>query len=687
MASASTSSTRPLVNNDNDANTGNESKSYFRKTVCLHDWWLINAEHEYEGKRLGVAGFTSREQQAMRVFVSAPISRRYDVFTLETIDGICVIVKGLINKVRTEENGFPSEVFNHFVFGFPPHWEEYAAEIVARSNRGLGKFSMCSGTVTGEGDSYEGTPKNNEKGITEERHDDRGRESGAVEDNESPVGVRKVWPSHVLSGNIVGGASKDLTLQNQGFASLTSAEVEHRADTCSGVSNIDVGSTVERFSSASKDEGHLSFTAGLVNNDTCNMVNSSLSTNPASNDVNSLDVNITVELEAPSHRVLRSGKKVNLQKNERKVKKGTHGNPKGNNLENVKNLNDNTKMDNTMMESPLPGTSDVNNANSLKVSEDVIAETSSMNARSFKRLEDSKLYGKDVGIERGSINFSAVSLLQHPEMAVGCVDEGVISVNNSKLSNIAAGGIENESLSGAPVVESTNTEGAAGNCPDDIARQHIGLYGSERNIVSPFIKNMYANATPNNDKTGRSYKLRNLRDHQKENPVSNWFLKYRSRKCNSPSGAPKNLGEEKLNTKSITKNFVFGEEKDILAKTRRNSEGKMLRTCLSKSKLKQVDSQTTNCLLYNHKNKSSSVSMGSSEEVKYSVPDGDRDSGGGNDFKTAAVKKKSNSKGASKAKRKLEYVTPITRKGKREASIVTPESFKRSRSGSSSHWN
>lgn len=29
--------------------------------VCLHDWWLIKAGKDFEGKRLAVAGFTSRE--------------------------------------------------------------------------------------------------------------------------------------------------------------------------------------------------------------------------------------------------------------------------------------------------------------------------------------------------------------------------------------------------------------------------------------------------------------------------------------------------------------------------------------------------------------------------------------------------------------------------------------------------
>lgn len=46
----------------------------------------------------------------MRVFVSAPIIKRYDEFSLETVDGKCVIISGLINEQRTIENGFGPEV-------------------------------------------------------------------------------------------------------------------------------------------------------------------------------------------------------------------------------------------------------------------------------------------------------------------------------------------------------------------------------------------------------------------------------------------------------------------------------------------------------------------------------------------------------------------------------------------------
>lgn len=52
--------------------------------------------------------------EAMRVFVSAPIIKRYDVFSLETADGVYVIISGFINQERTRENGFAPEVCSFF---------------------------------------------------------------------------------------------------------------------------------------------------------------------------------------------------------------------------------------------------------------------------------------------------------------------------------------------------------------------------------------------------------------------------------------------------------------------------------------------------------------------------------------------------------------------------------------------
>ncbi|XP_051129263.1 kinetochore-associated protein KNL-2 homolog isoform X2 [Andrographis paniculata] len=94
---------------ESESESGNVPKSHFKKTVCLADWWLTKVETGFQRRGLAVAGFSSREKQALRVFSSAPILKRYDIFTLETSDGICVILKGFINKAQTLENGFPSD--------------------------------------------------------------------------------------------------------------------------------------------------------------------------------------------------------------------------------------------------------------------------------------------------------------------------------------------------------------------------------------------------------------------------------------------------------------------------------------------------------------------------------------------------------------------------------------------------
>ncbi|KAL3839552.1 hypothetical protein ACJIZ3_024143 [Penstemon smallii] len=126
-----TSALSPCVHN----NCGNIPKSRFQTTVFLDDWWLVKAENDdLQSTRVAIAGrcvcIGVKGKQPMRVFSSLPILKRYDEFTLETTDGKCVIIKGSINKARTSENGFPSDVCNHFMYGFPSYWKEYAEKFM-----------------------------------------------------------------------------------------------------------------------------------------------------------------------------------------------------------------------------------------------------------------------------------------------------------------------------------------------------------------------------------------------------------------------------------------------------------------------------------------------------------------------------------------------------------------------------
>ncbi|XP_019187546.1 PREDICTED: uncharacterized protein LOC109182005 [Ipomoea nil] len=151
----------PTTNHAADENDGDisemdsGSKSYFQKAVCLTDWWLVKAENDSRGKRLAVGGFTLRHN-VRQEFSSAPIEKVYDVFTLETMDGICILLKGFLNKTRTRENGFPSKVFDNFILGFPPNWESFAVKDsweesppkVSEIAIGPQKSSSCSQSVS-----------------------------------------------------------------------------------------------------------------------------------------------------------------------------------------------------------------------------------------------------------------------------------------------------------------------------------------------------------------------------------------------------------------------------------------------------------------------------------------------------------------------------------------------------------
>ncbi|KAI3723707.1 hypothetical protein L2E82_35464 [Cichorium intybus] len=83
---------------------------------------------------LGSASFgkkcnlNTENQKEMQVFYSAAISKRVDNNTLETIDGYTVTILGCIHRSRTLSYGFPHEVCDHFLSGFPSKWKDYASQ-------------------------------------------------------------------------------------------------------------------------------------------------------------------------------------------------------------------------------------------------------------------------------------------------------------------------------------------------------------------------------------------------------------------------------------------------------------------------------------------------------------------------------------------------------------------------------
>ncbi|BAT91276.1 hypothetical protein VIGAN_06259300 [Vigna angularis var. angularis] len=127
------------------ATPSNDNEScVFQRTVTLYDWWLIKATNDFQGKRLAVAGVSSRKDEAMRVFVSAPVIKRYDMFSLKTADGIYLLMSGFINEQRSVQNGFDPQVLDRFLFGFPPDWESHALDFSKEeSTTGNDSGSAC----------------------------------------------------------------------------------------------------------------------------------------------------------------------------------------------------------------------------------------------------------------------------------------------------------------------------------------------------------------------------------------------------------------------------------------------------------------------------------------------------------------------------------------------------------------
>ncbi|XP_024189265.1 uncharacterized protein LOC112193374 isoform X1 [Rosa chinensis] len=120
-------------------------RSHFKPTVTLSDWWLVKSEENDEKRRLAVAGVSSAPQEIpRRVFYSAPISKKYDVFTLETTDGVCIILDGIINKQQTIANGFPDEVARRFQLGFYAGWEKGVAEFLGGDSNTTGVSERIS---------------------------------------------------------------------------------------------------------------------------------------------------------------------------------------------------------------------------------------------------------------------------------------------------------------------------------------------------------------------------------------------------------------------------------------------------------------------------------------------------------------------------------------------------------------
>ncbi|KAI5395358.1 uncharacterized protein LOC127093321 isoform X1 [Lathyrus oleraceus] len=132
------------------------AESHFLPTVTLFDWWLVKSPNN----RLSISGISSRKGEAVRVFNSSPIVRRYDYNYLETADGISILIRGIINEERTLESGFTPQIFKSFYIGFPSYWEscaldcfrEEAEPITDSVNAVMDTVSAAREDISSEGD-------------------------------------------------------------------------------------------------------------------------------------------------------------------------------------------------------------------------------------------------------------------------------------------------------------------------------------------------------------------------------------------------------------------------------------------------------------------------------------------------------------------------------------------------------
>ncbi|KAK2975096.1 hypothetical protein RJ640_014458 [Escallonia rubra] len=551
----------PADNRRHDGGGGggkqNTCSSYFQKTVCLEDWWLIKVENGLEGKRLGVAGFTSRDRGARRAFCSAPILKRYDVFTLETMDGICVLIKGFLNKARTEENGFPSEawevvslrlpnmvinlsvrelmlesggmnqskvvfargtrnlaaltgkssmlkVFSYFVFGFPPFWEECAEKCLE------GSFAqdVVSKADGSHKDFRERIPENSENAC----------------------------------GN---------------------QELRVCAD--AGVSSVDVEGTVEKFSSPAKNEGHSRPEVDHVSKDNdalmnAGMENCSLLEDPSTEAVSAL--NMALQVDESSHRSTISTEGTDSRES------GTPGKSEGKESQVLPTPGCNANACDASVESSVPNTSNVESATPSVFYEAVSTETSCVNTSS-KRSDRSKRSEKDSkGRLGGNTNIFFASSFQNSEVLVRCDKENPLGVDDLHLST---GGTEK-------VAEIPNAQELQGNCPTVTMRQPTGSPGLEGDVFASYIVDMDEHVTISNKEGRREYKLTTSGDHKNDDVASKCNDKIKSRKNISAAGDFENLGTEDVNNMSSLLGAASEGRKDNSEEITSHSEGRNSRT-------------------------------------------------------------------------------------------------------------
>ncbi|KAK3226422.1 hypothetical protein Dsin_006284 [Dipteronia sinensis] len=588
MLSPTASAHAPASSNNHD---DNKSSSYFQSTVCLYDWWLIKSDEIFEGKRLAVAGFPYRELQAMRVFTSAPIVKRLDIFTLESADGICIILRGFINKSHTMENGFSDEVFSHFLFGFPPFWEAYNENCLEEeftTGPSLATIPDTNGSATGH-DAVAGM-KNTNPNTTPINYEVNGKNKHNVEDINEGSPERMVNSKSCDEGS-KGTALKSKTLEPASLESLTiskAALVECPIAKASNVENLNssnldpampVGDSsleliITSTNSKTQDPSCLESTISNAELGECPIPKASNVENLYSSNLDpavpmgdsGLDLRITSrKSKTQEPACLESISIANAASGECSISKASD-------IEYLKSSN---------LDPAVPmGNPGVN-----------LGITSSRPKNSEQQDEN--------GVTCGNKDCSTFSLPQEFFATVRCTGEKPSGVEGSSLSGFGLGVMHTPSLSTSPIYEDPNYQKPSGNCVDDT--MNFPTVESDINVNDFTPTKVHTNAlnvTPSNSGSRKT---------RSQNKRSGYTGSVKSKNKELMPKISEHSDGENLKRCSSGTAIHSGKKKDIVEAARSQSIKKMVRNMNGNSNGKKNERHTVVLAMKSKRNKMGSV--------------------------------------------------------------------------------
>ncbi|KAK2657921.1 hypothetical protein Ddye_010973 [Dipteronia dyeriana] len=576
--------------------------------------------------------------QAMRVFTSAPIVKQYDVFTLETADGICIILSGFINKARTKENGFSDEVFSHFLFGFPPFWEAYNEKCLEEeftTGPRLATIPDTNGSATGhdvagmKNTSQNTTPinyevnvknKHNVEDINEDAENvsekvttnvSKGSDcqNHAAEDNIEKANdhpSQNLLPSMSCDINVVSLPKDNLPLP----AEFSSYNVTGSPERMANSKGCDEGSKGTVRKSKTQEPASLE---SLTNLDPAVPVGDS-----------SLDLRITSTKSKTQDPSCLESTISNVELGECLINKASDvENLNSSNLDPALPIGDSgldlrimTRKSKTQEPACLESISTGNAASgecSISKASDIEYLKSSnldpavpvgnpgVDLRITSSRPKNSEHQDENGVTYGNKDCSTFSLPQEFVATVRCTGEKPSGVEGSSLSAFGLGMMHTPSLSTSPIYEDPNYQKPSGNCVDDTMNFPIVESDINANGFTPTkVHKNTLNVTPSNS---GSRKTRS----QNKRPGFTGSVKCKNKEL-MPKTSKRSDGENLKSCSSGT-SIHSGKKIDILEAGRSQSINKMVRNLNGSSKGKKKERHTVVLALQTKRKKMGSASL------------------------------------------------------------------------------